>query len=100
MVWYFNVLLWCFWVLWTANPVANPQYPALVAEGWPCWVQATPAIGVPNAQAPGMPQPACWYDPSNTNSGTVGRLPESMSEPVAMGPEGRAAPGGAIVSRR
>jgi hypothetical protein len=63
-VWALNIFLYL-------NFIFNPQgYQALVAAGEPCYglatIQLSPLSPVPTA--PG-PQPVCWYDPTNTNSG-------------------------------
>lgn len=63
-VWVFN--LWLY-IMFVFNP---PTYNAMVQSGAPCWYQTQTA----NLPTMGLgftgPQPACWYDASNVNSGS------------------------------
>jgi hypothetical protein len=53
-MWIFNIFLY---LMFAAN---SPQYSDFVSAGAPCYVM----IGNTSD-----PQPACWYDPNNLNSG-------------------------------
>jgi hypothetical protein len=77
MVWLFNLYLYFMYV---QNPAA---YQELVAGGMSCWVQSSTAnlpVGE-GAGIGGLVQPACWYDPSNTNDGRLKTAP--VKEPVS-----------------
>jgi len=66
--WYFNQMLY-FWFI--GNPGA---YASAVASGSPCYAW----IG---GGAPNTTQPACYYDPSNTNPGYIPNAGEPVRAP-------------------
>lgn len=59
--WEFNVFLFLEW--WSRSP----NYAEFVAEGSPCY-------GWIGGGRPDVPQPECWYDPSNSNPGWTDRV--------------------------
>jgi len=65
LVWIVNGILW--W-MFTFNP---PVYHQMVEAGASCWYQIPAPPGLPFPPESNI-QPACWYDPSNTNSGLIG----------------------------
>ena len=59
-MWVFNV--WLF-LLFVSGPNNAGVYASMVASGSPCYRYMAAWGNDPS------PQPVCWYDPTNTNSG-------------------------------
>jgi hypothetical protein len=53
--------------------IQNPSlYQQLVVGGQPCWVQTSTAhLPIDGSGLGSSAQPVCWYDPSNTNDGSL-----------------------------
>jgi hypothetical protein len=74
MIWLLNLYLY---FMYLQNPAV---YQELVASGMPCWQQTSTAhLPLNGPGITGNIQPACWYDPNNTNDGHLRTL-------VVMGP--------------